>query len=232
MSLIKKVWNGFVAIIMFFYLVLVLLLGKIIGLSHLHKGYWSWLRKVICQNGPIWVKIAQWVSNRPDLCNPVIAEELSSLREHCPIHSWKLSKEIFKKETNTDITHFLDHVETKPFASGSIGQVYKGVLDLNKLSSFTNKNTTDDQKADKVNVVIKIQHPDLDIKMKWFFVFVKWWNKFFSFIRLNKFQIPISTEDMETHLLSQLDYKQEAENMELARKNFADNPHVIIPEVY
>ena len=106
MSIIKKVWNGFVAIIMFFYLVLVLLLGKIIGLAHLHKGYWAWLRKVICQNGPIWVKISQWISNRPDLCNPVIAEELSALREHCPTHSWNVSKEIFKKETNTDITHF------------------------------------------------------------------------------------------------------------------------------
>ena len=103
LSLPKKIWNGFVAIMLFLYLFIILFIGKIVGLAHLHKGYWSWLRKVICKNGPIWVKIAQWISNRPDICHPKITEELSLLREHCPTHDWKITRDIFKNETHQDI---------------------------------------------------------------------------------------------------------------------------------
>ena len=226
MEWLKNLWNGFIAILMFLYLILVLTIGKVVGLKHLHNGYWSWLRTVIFRNGPIWVKICQWISNRPDICNPIISDQLSSLREHCPEHSWKTSANIFKEDTRQDILRFFTSIEKKPFASGSIGQVYRATL------SQTVTNDKGVKEEQEIPVVVKIQHPDLDIKMKWFFVFVKWWNNIVTFLGLKKYVVPISVEDMEKHLLSQLDYKQEATNMKYAHKNFENNPHVVIPEVY
>jgi len=236
MDWLKSLWWGVYSIVMFLYLILVFLIGKIVGLKHLHKGYWSWLRTVICQNGPIWVKIAQWISNRPDLCSPRIAEELSSLREHCPVHNWTTTQKIFKEDTRSDFGLFFDSIEKKPFASGSIGQVYRAVLNTGNphlVNPFSEKKTTlKEEFGEKVDVVIKIQHPDIHIKMKWFFRFANWWNGLFKLLSIKKFQLPISTDEMETHLMSQLNYKKEAENMTTARANFQDNPHVIIPEVF
>lgn len=225
---IKNLWNGAVAIFMFLYLVCVFAIGKLVGLKHLHKGYWKWLRKVICRNGPIWVKICQWMSNRPDICNPKISDELASLREHCPTHNWDTTAKIFKEDTRRDITQYLQSVEKKPFASGSIGQVYRGVLLQKKDISGTDGGVIEHE----IPVVIKVQHPGLEVKMKWFFVFVKWWNNFFGLLGITRYQIPISVKDMETHLTSQLDYQKEGYNMTIAAKNFEGNPHIVIPSVY
>ena len=157
-------------IFMFLYLVCVFAIGKLVGIKYLHKGYWSWLRSVICQNGPIWVKICQWISNRPDVCNPKISEELSSLRRTLSNPaSWDTTLKIFKEDARRDITQYFKTIEKKPFASGSIGQVYRGVIVEKTDISGTDGGVIETE----IPVVMKIQHPGLDVKVKWFFVFVK-----------------------------------------------------------
>lgn len=75
----------------------------------------KWLKKTLERSGPVYVKIGQFIGNRPDIFGYEISEEVSALQNDV---------EPFKITEKPDGIH----MEDEPFASASIAQVHMGKL--------------------------------------------------------------------------------------------------------
>lgn len=89
--------------------------------------------------GPVFIKLAQYVSTRGDLFSNELAEKFSHLREHCRTHSIEETRDLFRESFGEDINDVFKF-KKEPIASGSIGQVYKATKDCE-------------------DYVIKVRHP-------------------------------------------------------------------------
>ena len=74
-----------------------------------------WLKRTLEKSGPTYVKIGQFIGNRPDIFGNEISEEVSTLQTN--VEPFKITK----KPSGIDM-------DTEPFASASIAQVHKGRL--------------------------------------------------------------------------------------------------------
>ena len=157
-------------------------------------------------NGPFCIKIFQWLSNQYIL-NNIFKDRLLLLLDECPEHSFEYTKKIIEKEYG--IHKFKSFCKT-PIASGSIGQVYKAILNTN---------------GKLCQVVVKVKHPDLNYQINLWFRVLDFLSRFFS---LEIFDL----QELKSHILLQMSYNTEFNNLISFRENFKDIDIVKIPKPY
>jgi predicted unusual protein kinase regulating ubiquinone biosynthesis (AarF/ABC1/UbiB family) len=165
--------------------------------------------------GPIGKKLLQFIVMHEGILSTDSKDKLTYIFENCPTHSWK----------ETEMQYFHDHGryihndflinndDTIPIGSGTIGQVYRLFsLEHNKY------------------VALKIRHSNVEYELC---IFVKTITRVLNAVNMITF-IPftILIHDFLENIHNQLDYKNEAFNTTLLRKNNVANPHIIIPEIY
>ena len=182
------------------------------------------LRMAFEELGPTFIKLGQAMSKRPDIVPIEYGKELEKLQEMVQPYDFERMQQAlslgfspgFKEtESYSNFTDIFDQFNTEPIASASIAQVYEAVLNGE-------------------NVVVKIARPgmmdvinlDLDILYDLKFIFVK--------LLKIKTQIDIDgfLEEFKIMLNRELDYRNEALNMERFRENFKNVKQVQIPKVY
>ena len=70
--------------------------------------------------GPVFIKLAQYVSARGDLFSNELADKFAHLREHCRTHSIEETRQLFEESFGEDINTVFKF-KKEPIASGSIG---------------------------------------------------------------------------------------------------------------
>jgi ubiquinone biosynthesis protein len=174
--------------------------------------------------GPTFIKLGQAMSRRPDIVPIEYGKELEKLQEMVQPYDFERMQQTLSlgfssvsKEPGiySNFIDIFDQFNTEPIASASIAQVYESVL-----------------KGE--NVVVKVARPgmmdvinlDLDILYDLKFIFVK--------LLKIKTQIDIDgfLEEFKIMLNRELDYRNEALNMERFRENFKNINQVQIPKVY
>ena len=88
----------------------------------------SVLCNLLTELGPVYVKLGQLLSTRPDLLSEDYITALSSLQSDVPAVAWKQVKPYLKRELGQPIDHCFGQFQTKPIAAGSVGQVYGATL--------------------------------------------------------------------------------------------------------
>lgn len=96
--------------------------------------YCTLLRHALESAGPVYIKWGQWASSRYDLFPAELCDELNQLTQNSPEHPFVLTKEIMERNFGAGIFRYLD-LEEEPIASGSIGQVYRGLVRIGKWSN-------------------------------------------------------------------------------------------------
>ena len=84
---------------------------------------WERIRMVAEELGPTFVKLAQILSNRPDLLPEPLIKEFEKLQDKVPPFSYAKAKQIVESETGMRLDELFDYFSEKPLASASIGQV-------------------------------------------------------------------------------------------------------------
>lgn len=182
------------------------------------------LRMAFDELGPTFIKLGQAMSRRPDIVPIEYGKELEKLQEMVQPYDFERMQQTLSlgfssvsKEPGiySNFIDIFDQFNTEPIASASIAQVYESVL-----------------KGE--NVVVKVARPgmmdvinlDLDILYDLKFIFVK--------LLKIKTQIDIDgfLEEFKIMLNRELDYRNEALNMERFRENFKNINQVQIPKVY
>ena len=174
------------------------------------------LRMAFEELGPTYVKLGQILSTRPDLISMEYIEELSRLQDKIPAFAFDQVRKIIDDEFGMPPEELFESFEEEPFASASIGQVHRAVL------------------KDGEAVAVKAQRPgirkiievDLEIMLHLATLAER-------HIEELSFHRPVKiVEEFAKTLEKEIDYQNEATNMERIARHFLDDPHVYIPKVF
>jgi len=174
------------------------------------------VRKVLEELGPTYVKFGQLMSMRQDLVPKEYAEEFAKLQNEVPPFSFDEVERIVEEEFGEKIENIFLSFDSRSIAAASIGQVHRAKL------------------LDGTEVVVKVQRPgirkiiesDLDIlySMAGFAE---------EHVEEAKLYSPVEVVDEIYHSIhAEMDYTQEARNIERFRRNFENDPDIVIPNVY
>lgn len=166
----------------------------------------KWLRTALDGAGPTYVKVGQFISNRPDIFGKEFSADLAPLRDNVTPVDFSQ----FQSKIPSEITD----VDPVPIASASIAQVHRGKL----------KNR---------NIVLKFKRPGIEAQIKEDLNLIRGGTSLLSLIPNfgMEFVNPWLNE-FEQGLMYELDFKREIQNIGMFRDMYRDRTDVQIPRPY
>ncbi|MCD8528873.1 MAG: AarF/ABC1/UbiB kinase family protein [Chitinophagales bacterium] len=179
---------------------------------------WERVRMACEEMGPSAVKIAQILSNRSDILPDELTTELKKLQSDVKQFPFSTAQHILSRELKKPVDEVFEYFEEKPIGSASIGQVYRAKL-------LTGE-----------DVVVKLRRPgvakllseDLQI-LRSLLPYAK--NKMEEFGITYEAAMDTFNE-LERSTLKELDYKNEARNIENFRNFYKSRTDFYVPKVY
>jgi ubiquinone biosynthesis protein len=174
------------------------------------------MRMVVEELGSTFIKLAQLLSNRPDVLPEGLIDEFAKLQDGVPPVNFKTIKATFELETGKKIEEWFSFFDKKAIGSASIGQVHRAIL----------HNGTE--------VVVKIQRPNVEKQIKrdlsLIREFVRLTNSYFKNIGiLNALEI---VDTFEKTMEQELDFVTEIRNLEQFKRIYAQNNDFYVPLPY
>jgi ubiquinone biosynthesis protein len=185
------------------------------------------IRQALEELGPVFVKLGQTLSTRPDLLPQDIAIELTKLQDQVPAFPAEQSMSIIRQAYAQDFDAIFESVEQQPMASASVAQVHaatlKEGLSIEGQNGICNR-----------NVIIKVLRPGIeaviesDLKVMYTFagLLQKHWSRGKQFRPLDV----IKEYDHTIH--GELDLRIEAANGARMGANFEDTDLIYVPRIY
>lgn len=167
--------------------------------------------------GPLFVKLGQILSTRPDVLPEAYIMELARLQEHVPPFPFAQVRIIIKEQFDKEIEELFCSFEAHPVAAASLAQVHLAVL------------------KDSTPVAVKMQRPfakeriiaDLDLLSE----LIGFFRRVFP-VKARRLNLMLGFDEFKRYTLQELDFSLEAKTLERFKKNFSSWPDVIIPHVY
>jgi ubiquinone biosynthesis protein len=177
---------------------------------------WERMRMVVEELGSTFIKLAQLLSNRPDLIPAPLIIEFEKLQSEVPPIDFEIIQKNIEKELGKPISNIFAYFDKKPLGSASIGQVHRAQL-------LTGE-----------DVVVKVQRPDakrqVNTDLAILREFVRLTESYFKGIGILN---PLAVVDtFEKSMQEELDYTNEAKNMDQFRKIYANNFSFYVPMPY
>jgi ubiquinone biosynthesis protein len=97
------------------------------GVENLSEG--ERLRNALTELGTTWIKFGQMLSLRPDVVGSDVAAELEQLQGAVPADAPGVAQRTVESELGKGVADLYRTFDAEPFASGSVAQVHRAVLD-------------------------------------------------------------------------------------------------------
>ncbi|MCB9235931.1 MAG: AarF/ABC1/UbiB kinase family protein [Bacteroidia bacterium] len=177
---------------------------------------WERIRMAAEELGPTFVKLAQVLSNRPDMLPSELISELELLQNKVEPFDVEEAKAIIEDELGKKISEVFDYFEDKPIGSASIGQVHKARLKTGE------------------EVVVKVQRPGVKELIETDLNILK------DIVRLSENYLERQgvtnsmdvVESFEKTMSKELLYINEARNMEQFRNFYKDYKNFYVPKPF
>jgi ubiquinone biosynthesis protein len=173
------------------------------------------VRLAMTDLGTTFIKLGQMLSTRPHLIGAPLASELSKLQEHTPPDSPDVIREVVKNELGRPIDECFKRFDDIAIASASIGQVHRARLKTGR------------------RALIKVQHPGIDgavrrdLDILSFLAEIAEKNE-----NLRRYQPVALIREFSRTMLNELDFRRELSNLQVFRRNFAEDETVVFPKPY
>lgn len=163
-------------------------------------------------------KLLQLLSMRDDILPPQMLDVLSSVQSAVPPMDYELIRDQCKRELGAPPDEIFAQFEPEAFAAASLGQVHRATL------------------RDGTDVVVKVQYPGIESSVRQDLKNIKALLNTMTLIGRDVLRQRLDSNEvyheLEERLQEELDYENEARNILLFRRMFADDDEVVIPAVY
>lgn len=175
------------------------------------------LVQFLLELGPVFVKIGQILSTRQDILHSRYAEELSVLQEAQPEIAWPIIKKQIEHEFSTPINEVFDEIDPNPVAAATLAQVHRGRL------------------SEGTVVAVKVQRPKVEAQIR------RDMKALESALAIAKFLFPNLIkrsnlchlfDEFRKYTIEELDFENEANNIDAFKTQFLNTSFVRIPDVY
>ncbi len=174
------------------------------------------LREMLEELGPTFVKFGQLLSTRPDIVPPDVLVELQKLQDDVRPIPFAEVERVVREELGLTIEQAFLEFDERPTAAASIGQVHHALLPNGE------------------RVAVKVQRPNAPRQIESDIALL------YQAARLAKERVRALdfidaeqiVDEFARSIRGELDYRAEARNAEVFRRNFAGNPEVKIPRVF
>jgi predicted unusual protein kinase regulating ubiquinone biosynthesis (AarF/ABC1/UbiB family) len=171
------------------------------------------MREALEELGPTFCKLGQILSTRPDLIPPEFIDELAQLQDHVPPLSEEQVVRVMEQELGVPWEDIFDHIDPKALAAGTIAEVHRATL------------------ANGDPVVVKVQRPDAKEQIEQDLALLEVFAEKVSGRQQLKQVIDMEAvfDHLSTSLHRELDFRQEAKNMERLRDVIAPFSRLAVP---
>ncbi len=175
-----------------------------------------WIRNMLLELGPTFIKIGQLFSTRADLFPSEYVEELAKLQDKVPAFSYEQVETIIEQELGKQIPELFKSFDPIPLAAASLGQVHRAKLYSGE------------------EVVVKVQRPGLRKLFEIDLAILKGITRYFqNHPEWGRGRDWLGIyEECCRILWEEIEYLNEGRNADTFRRNFRDYEWVKVPRVY
>jgi ubiquinone biosynthesis protein len=174
------------------------------------------VRAAMEELGPTFAKMGQILSTRPDLLPQAFVEELSTLQDHVPPLTEQEVVTVMEEELGVPWEDVFASIDPEPLAAGTIAQVHRATL------------------ADGAPAVVKVQRPtartDILQDLGLLELFAEKTQERSAFRQV--IDLPTIIEHLSASLRRELDFRQEAANLQRMHEVLQPFSRLDVPEVY
>jgi predicted unusual protein kinase regulating ubiquinone biosynthesis (AarF/ABC1/UbiB family) len=172
------------------------------------------LTSTLAELGPTFIKLAQVFAARADILPEPYLSAIGTLTDQVPPLPPGVAERVVREELGRDVGQVFERFEPEPLAAASLGQVHRAMYAGRE-------------------VVVKVLRPgveelvgeDLDVSFRILFLL----NLLFPNHRTRAITAIVS--EFSKRIRDELDFREEARNAAMLRRNFQNEPRVIVPEV-
>jgi ubiquinone biosynthesis protein len=173
-------------------------------------------RETLADLGPTFIKLGQILSSRPDILPADFIAELSQLQDRAAPMPVETVLQLIEKGLGRPANQLFAWIDPEPMASASIAQVHRARL------------------ASGDEVVVKVQRPGIEEQIRSDTDLLFYLARFLEgVIEETGIYTPTGiVSEFRSAMLLELDFENEARNIEEFARNHAERPYVVIPKLY
>ncbi len=178
------------------------------------------LKNILVDLGPVYIKLGQLLSTRPDLLNADYIEELSTLQDEVPPVPWSDIEIVIRQQLQTTLSETFSSITPEPIAAGSIAQIHRATL------------------IEGREVAVKIQRPGIDITVAKDIALIQGIADLVARTEFGQnYEIKSIAEEFCQALEAELDFTREASFTDQLRRNLShsswfDPQQIVVAEIY
>jgi predicted unusual protein kinase regulating ubiquinone biosynthesis (AarF/ABC1/UbiB family) len=178
------------------------------------------LRKVLVELGPVYVKLGQLLSTRPDLLPGEYVETLTDLQANVPAVAWAEVEILIRQQLRQPLDEVFATINPQAVAAGSIAQTHRATLKTGQ------------------EVALKVQRPGIEFVVAQDIALIKSLAELVSITDFGQdYDVIALADEFTTALQAELDFTQEATYTDQLRRNLSssrwfDPQQLVVPEVY
>ncbi|MEO0541570.1 MAG: AarF/ABC1/UbiB kinase family protein [Cyanobacteria bacterium P01_A01_bin.105] len=177
------------------------------------------LRNILTDLGPVYIKLGQLLSTRPDLMPASYIESLSRLQSTVPAVPATQMESFIRQQLPQPPEQLFAEIDYGAIAAGSIGQTHKAIL------------------KDGRPVALKVQRPGIELQVDRDIALIQDIARLVSTTQFGqRYNVVELAEEFGNALKAELDFTTEANYTERLRQNLAESPwfdsqDIIVPKV-
>jgi len=178
------------------------------------------LRNILIDLGPVYVKLGQLLSTRPDLLPAAYIEELSTLQDEVPPVPWSEVEVFIRKQLKHSLDETFSTINPVAVAAGSIAQTHRATL------------------VDGREVAVKVQRPGIDATVAQDISLIRGVADLVARTEFGQsYEVDSLAEEFATALLAELDFMREASFTDQLRQNLSnsrwfDSDKLVVAEIH
>ena len=163
--------------------------------------------------GPTFIKLGQLLSTRPDILPLPYLQALTRLQDRVEPFSFAEVEGIVISELGVRLSKAFSEFEAKPLAAASLGQVHRAAM------------------RDGRPVAVKVQRPDIRERVMEDLDALEEIAEFLDHhtAMVRRYGFVQILDEFRRSLLRELDYRQEAQNLTLLRRNLSEFSAIVVP---